>query len=34
MYAELWQRQQAAARRAEEVAADVEQGILVPASAK
>ncbi|MDE0780199.1 MAG: ABC transporter ATP-binding protein/permease [Alphaproteobacteria bacterium] len=34
MYAELWQRQQAAARRAEEVAADVEQGILVPAPAK
>ena len=34
MYADLWQRQQAAARRAEEVAADVEQGIFVPAPAK
>ena len=34
MYADLWQRQQAAARRAEEIAADVEQGIFVPAPAK
>jgi ATP-binding cassette subfamily B protein len=34
MYADLWQRQQAAARRAEEQAADVEQGIFVPAPAK
>ena len=34
MYADLWQRQQAAARRAEEIAADVEQGIFVPAPSK
>ena len=34
MYADLWQRQQAAARRAEEIAADLEQGIFVPAPAK
>lgn len=34
MYADLWQRQQAAARRAEEQAADVEQGIFVPAPTK
>lgn len=34
IYADLWQRQQAAARRAEEIAADVEQGIFVPAPTK
>lgn len=34
MYADLWQRQQAAARRAEEIAADVEQGIFVPVPSK
>ncbi len=34
MYADLWQRQQAAARRAEAQAADVEQGIFVPAPLK
>lgn len=34
MYADLWQRQQAAARRAEAQAVDVEQGIFVPAPLK
>lgn len=34
IYADLWQRQQAAARRAEEIAADVEQGIFVPVPSK
>lgn len=33
-YAELWRRQQAAARREEEIAADVADGVFIPAAAK
>jgi ATP-binding cassette subfamily B protein len=33
-YAELWERQQAAVRRAEEQAADVQEGIFVPVAPK
>ncbi|MDA0786876.1 MAG: ABC transporter ATP-binding protein/permease [Proteobacteria bacterium] len=33
-YAELWRRQQAAARREEEIAADMADGVFIPAPAK
>lgn len=33
-YAELWRRQQAAAQREEEIAADVADGVFIPAPAK